>query len=57
MNIVPLFPNTLTVDLVEENTDELKEHDESFYGTEYGSGSKASKDISCLLYTSPSPRD
>ena len=48
MNIVPLFPNILTVDLVEENTDELKEHDESFYSTEYGSGSKASTDIRVL---------
>ena len=48
MKILPLFPSTLTVDLVEENTDELKEHDESFFKTEYGSGNKGSKDTRVL---------
>ena len=44
MKILPLFPSSVFMDFVEEDTDELKEYDGEFFVTEYGDGNKVSDD-------------
>ena len=44
MKILPLFPSSVFMDFVEEDTDELKEYDGDFFVTEFGDGNKVSDD-------------
>ena len=44
MKILPLFPSSVFMDFVEEDTDELKEYDGEFFVTEFGYGNKGSDD-------------
>ena len=44
MKILPLFPSSVFMDFVEEDTDELREYDGKFFVTEFGDGNKVSDD-------------